>query len=198
MTTKTSLPPFTVPLTKTDPEWTKVAIGNLPQIFQDHMHCERKAAQSALSLLRAYPTRENIARVVTRLAHEETAHVIQMENVIRTQGLKPAHDLGDDYAKKLRKLIRKDEPGRLLDTLTVFALIEARSAERLHILGQHISDAKIAKLYQSLAVAEERHRDSFLQLIAEIFGDSKWHRVKELAQLESEIIEQLPLRARIH
>jgi tRNA isopentenyl-2-thiomethyl-A-37 hydroxylase MiaE len=46
-----------LPLMATDPRWLAVALGDLDAIHADHLHCERKAAQSALSLIRSYPER---------------------------------------------------------------------------------------------------------------------------------------------
>ena len=46
--------------------------------------------------------------------------------------------------------IRKQEPERLLDCLLVSGLIEARSHERLGLLGEYCPDAELAKFYRSL------------------------------------------------
>ena len=52
--------PFELPLTDTDSAWVSAALGDLDAVFCDHLHCERKAAQSALSLVRNYPARANL------------------------------------------------------------------------------------------------------------------------------------------
>ena len=46
-----------LPLVATDPRWLEVALADLDAVHADHLHCERKAAQSALSLIRSYPER---------------------------------------------------------------------------------------------------------------------------------------------
>lgn len=166
--------------------------------MRDHLHCERKAAQSALSLVRSYPERSELVTAVARLAHEETAHVVQVSQLLHRRGVEPAYDFGDEYAAELRRHIRRGEPERLLDRLLVFALIEARSAERLAILAEHLPDEATAGLYRALASAEVRHRDTFLEL-AEHSAPETWRaRLTELAAIEATTIAALPVRARIH
>jgi tRNA-(ms[2]io[6]A)-hydroxylase len=184
-------------LAPTDPRWVDVALADLDAVHRDHLHCERKAAQSALSLVRSYPERAELVAAVSRLAHEETAHVVQVSQLLARRGVTPAYDLGDEYAAALRSLVRKPEPERLLDRLLVFALIEARSAERLAMLGAAIPDPATAALYRSLATAEERHRDTFLELAASV--SPSWQaRLDAIVPREAEILAGLPIRARIH
>jgi tRNA 2-(methylsulfanyl)-N6-isopentenyladenosine37 hydroxylase len=185
-------------LEPTDPRWIEVALADLDAVHRDHLHCERKAAQSALSLVRSYPERPALVEAVARLAHEETAHVVQVSQLLARRGVTPAYDLGDEYAAALRELVRKGEPDRLLDRLLVFALIEGRSAERLGLLGAALPDPAAASLYRALATAEERHRDTFLEL-AEGVAPTTWRaRLAELAAREGAILATLPIRARIH
>ena len=68
----------TLPLVPTDPAWLAVALGDLDSVHADHLHCERKAAQSALSLIRSYPERGDLVTAMARLAHDETRHVVQV------------------------------------------------------------------------------------------------------------------------
>jgi tRNA-(ms[2]io[6]A)-hydroxylase len=191
-------PDLALALAPTDPRWLGVALADLDAVHRDHLHCERKAAQSALSLVRSYPERVELVAAVARLAHEETAHVVQVAQLLARRGARPAYDLGDDYAAGLRELVRKQEPARLLDRLLVFALIEGRSAERLALLGGAIPDEATAALYTALASAEDRHRDTFLELAAAIAPDAWRARLDELCAREAEIVAKLPLRPRIH
>ncbi len=187
-----------LPLTATPAAWLSVALADLDAVHQDHLHCERKAAQSALSLVRSYPDRAELVLAVARLAHEETAHVVQVSQLLGRRGVDATLDHGDEYAAALRDHCRRSEPDRLLDRLLIFALIEARSAERLALLAAAIPDAATAHLYGSLAAAEVRHRDVFLEL-AEQVAPSTWRdRLSVLARAESEIVAKLPVRARIH
>ncbi len=187
-----------LPITATSPAWLEVALADLDAVHQDHLHCERKAAQSALSLVRSYPERAELVTAVARLAHEETAHVVQVSQLLGRRGVVATMDHGDEYAAALRTRCRRAEPGRLLDRLLVFALIEARSAERLALLAGAIPDASTAHLYAGLADAEVRHRDTFLALAADAAPDEWLARLHELAAHEAEVIASLPVRARIH
>jgi tRNA 2-(methylsulfanyl)-N6-isopentenyladenosine37 hydroxylase len=185
-------------LAPSDPRWLAIALTDLDAVHRDHLHCERKAAQSALSLVRSYPDHEKILIELARLAHEETRHVVQVAQLLRKRGTSPGFDHGDEYAAQLRTLVRRPEPERLLDRLLVFAVIEGRSAERLRLLSEVLPEAGSAALYRSLADAEVRHRDTFLMLAAEVAPATWRARARELAVAESEIVARLPLRPRIH
>jgi tRNA-(ms[2]io[6]A)-hydroxylase len=191
-----------LPLVATDPRWLEIALADLDAVHADHLHSERKAAQSALSLIRSYPERGDLVTAMARLAHDETRHVIQVAGLMAHRAQPAAYDFGDDYAVALRDQIRKQEPQRLLDRLLVFAVIEGRSAERLALLAGALEDPKARALYASLATAEVRHRDTFLALARDLDGgdrDLGWRaRATELAELEAEILRDRAIVARIH
>jgi len=187
-----------LPLVASDPRWLDIALSDLDAVHADHLHCERKAAQSALSLMRSYPERADLVAAMARLAHDETRHVIQVSQLMARREQPAAYDHGDDYAAALREHVRKHEPERLLDRLLVFAVIEGRSAERLELLARSLGDAKDRQLYASLASAEHRHRDTFLSLARDTCPDT-WHaRAIELARIEAEILSSRPIVPRIH
>jgi len=187
-----------LPLVATDPRWLPIALDDLDAVHADHLHCERKAAQSALSLIRSYPERTDLVTAMARLAHDETRHVVQVSQLMSRRGQPAAYDFGDDYAKLLRDHIRKGEPQRLLDRLLVFAVIEGRSAERLGLLAGALDDPKSAALYADLATAEVRHRDIFLSLARDADPAAWRARAAELAGIEAEILEHRAISARIH
>lgn len=194
------IPPLAeaLPLVPTDPRWIEVALADLDAVHADHLHCERKAAQSALSLIRSYPERGELVTQMARLAHDETRHVIQVSRLMARRAQPAAYDFGDDYAAALREHIRKREPERLLDRLLVFAVIEGRSAERLGLLAGALTDETAAQLYASLAEAEVRHRDIFLSLARDAAPETWRARADELAALEAEILRTRTIVARIH
>ena len=185
-------------LVPTDPRWLPIALDDLDAVHADHLHCERKAAQSALSLIRSYPERAAIVDAMARLAHDETRHVVQVSGLMRDRGQPAAYDFGDDYAKALRDHIRPREPERLLDRLLVFAVIEARSAERLDLLARALPDERARGLYASLATAEVRHRDTFLALARDTAPTAWRQRAAELAAIEAEVLAHRTIVARIH
>jgi tRNA-(ms[2]io[6]A)-hydroxylase len=187
-----------LPLIATDPRWLEVALADLDAVHADHLHCERKAAQSALSLIRSYPDRADLVMAMARLAHDETRHVIQVSQLMARRGQPSSFDSGDDYAAALRDQIRKPEPLRLLDRLLVFAVIEGRSAERLGLLAGALDDPKSRELYASLADAEVRHRDIFLSLARDADREGWRARARELAEIEARILERRTIAARIH
>jgi tRNA-(ms[2]io[6]A)-hydroxylase len=187
-----------LPLVPTGPRWIEVAMSDLDAVHADHLHCERKAAQSALSLIRSYPHRTDLVEAMARLAHDETRHVVQVTQLMQRREQPAAYDFGDDYASALREQIRKPEPLRLLDRLLVFAVIEGRSAERLGMLANALPDPKDAALYASLATAEVRHRDIFLALARDTSPDAWRARALELAHIEADILANRPIIPRIH
>jgi tRNA-(ms[2]io[6]A)-hydroxylase len=187
-----------LPLVASDPAWLAIALGDLENLHDDHLHCERKAAQSALSLIRSYPERGDLVSAMARLAHDETRHVVQVAQLIARRGQPAGYDHGDDYAAALRALIRVREPERLLDRLLVFAIIEGRSAERLGLLAGALDERRSRELYASLATAEVRHRNTFLALARDAAPHSWRARAAELAALEAGILARRPIVARIH
>ncbi len=187
-----------LPLVATDPAWLAVALDDLDSVHADHLHCERKAAQSALSLIRSYPERGDLVTAMARLAHDETRHVVQVAQLMARRGQPASYDFGDDYAAALRAQIRGREPDRLLDRLLVFAIIEGRSAERLALLAGALGDPKSRELYASLAAAEVRHRDTFLALARDAAPAAWRARAAELAACETEILATRTVTARIH
>lgn len=183
----------------TPPAWLEVALSDLDATMRDHLHCERKATASALSLLHQYPERTELVRALSRLAHEESRHVMQVAARLRQRGVVLTFDRGDAYAQRLRKLVRKGEPARQLDLLLCSALIEARSAERLALLAGAIPDAPLAAFYAELARVEEGHRELFLNLARPLVpGPDFAARLAELIAREAEIVAALPLEPRIH
>jgi tRNA-(ms[2]io[6]A)-hydroxylase len=187
-----------LPLITTGPLWLAIALGDLDSVPADHLHCERKAAQSALSLIRSYPERADLVTAMARLAHDETRHVVQVAQLMSRRGQPASYDHGDDYAAALRAEIRVREPERLLDRLLVFAIIEGRSAERLGLLAAALGDPKSRALYTDLTAAEVRHRDVFLALARDAAPDRWRARAAELAAREAEILAGRTPTARIH
>jgi tRNA-(ms[2]io[6]A)-hydroxylase len=189
-------------LTCTHPRWFAASTRDLPVLLSDHLHCERKAAENALSLVRRYPHRGTSIEQLGRLAHEETSHVVQVAALMARRGWAPRSDTPNRYARALLAEVRGREPERLLDALLVGAFIEARSHERLGLLERGFAargDAELAGLYGSLAGAEERHAEIFLELAAPLVpADALAARLAELGAREAEILAALPHASRVH
>jgi tRNA-(ms[2]io[6]A)-hydroxylase len=188
-------------VSSTHPRWFAVATADLPALLSDHLHCERKAAENALSLVRRYPHRGTSVDALGRLAHEETSHVVQVAALILARGWTPRADHPNLYARALLAEVRGREPQRLVDWLLVAAFIEARSHERLAMLARGFAaDAsELAELYRALATAEERHGEIFLELAEPLVPPAELaDRLAALAQRETEILASLPHGPRIH
>jgi tRNA-(ms[2]io[6]A)-hydroxylase len=178
--------------------WVKAALANFDAVLIDHAHCEKKAAASAMSLVAAYPDRSRMVRQLVRLARQELRHFEQVHSRLVARGLTLGRDGGDPYAQALLALARSGEPARLIDRLLVFALIEARSHERLCLLAEALPDKESRDFYRTLAEAEAGHYQLFLQLARDNLGADVDRRLEALAEEESRIIEELPLLPRVH
>ncbi len=186
----------------THPAWFARSSRDLLVLLSDHLHCERKAAENALSLVRRYPHRGPSVTLLGRLAHEETSHVVQVAALIGARGWVPRADTPNLYARALLAEVRGVEPQRLLDSLLAAAFIEARSHERLGCLADGFAragEAALAEVYRALAGAEERHAEIFLDLAAplvpaEVFEE----RLAFFGLRETEILASLPHGPRIH
>ena len=176
----------------TDKQWL-IAINSDPaSILRDHAHCEKKAAIMAISLLNRYPEKNELVRRMAALAQEEMSHFRSVVEKMHERGIQFSRDSGDDYARQLHEHIRKQEPHRLLDTLIVSSLIEARSCERFQLLSQFAEDEDLRQFYRSLLESEARHRTEFLSLARLYFSKTDVaERLRILESVEAEIIQGL-------
>ncbi len=183
----------------TSEAWLKQALANLDVILLDHSHCERKAAGVAVNLMFRYPSYRQLIRQLTAIAKEELEHFEQVNDWLdrRSISLKPLQPA--PYGALLKREIRRDEPDRLLDSLLVAALIEARSHERLGLLGEHCPELDLAKFYRGLMASEARHYGIYWLLADHYFArEIVQARLELLAEFESSILAQLYPQPRIH
>jgi len=175
----------------------KVALSDLDATLSDHAHCEKKAAATALKLVADHPDRPELVRKLAKLAQEETHHFFAVLSELARRGRTLPPDRGDPYARALFGLVRGGAR-RLLDQLVACALVEARSCERLALLGDALEDERLGELYQRLATAESGHERLFLGLAREAGGPDADRRVEEMAEAEAAIVARLPVLPRIH
>jgi tRNA 2-(methylsulfanyl)-N6-isopentenyladenosine37 hydroxylase len=181
-----------------DPRWAAAALADLDKTLGDHAHCEKKAAASALKLIADHPDRPPLVRALAKLAQEESQHFLAVLVELQRRGAPLPPDHGDRYVQQLLALVRSG-PQRLLDRLLVCALVEARSCERLAILGEVLTDPGLRELYRRLAVSEAGHERLFVQLAGELAGEEiSRRRLSELADAEARVVAALPLGPRIH
>ncbi|WP_448598632.1 tRNA isopentenyl-2-thiomethyl-A-37 hydroxylase MiaE [Thermoleptolyngbya sp.] len=183
----------------TSAAWVEQAIAHLDTILLDHSHCERKAAGVALNLMFRYPSSAKLVRSLTAIAQEELEHFERVNQWLDRRGVALAPLTAPPYGAGLSSQIRRQEPHRMLDSLLVSALIEARSHERLGLLAQHCPDAELAQFYRGLMVSEARHYGAYWTLAATYFDpDTVNQRLAELAAVESELLATLHPEPRIH
>ncbi len=183
----------------TQTAWIEQAIANLDTILLDHSHCERKAAGVALNLMFRYPSNALLVRKLTAIAQEELEHFEQVNQWLDRRNIPLAPLASPPYGAKLKVQIRKDEPHRLLDSLLIAALIEARSHERLGLLGDYCPEPQLAKFYGSLMASEARHYGIYWILADTYFErETVNQRLNELSQIESDILSTLHPEPRIH
>jgi tRNA 2-(methylsulfanyl)-N6-isopentenyladenosine37 hydroxylase len=183
----------------TQTEWLTQALSDLDSILLDHAQCEKKAAGTAMRYLFQYPNHQVLVEALTTLAREELQHFQMVNRHLDRRGvawktLKPA-----PYGHALKQEIHTQEPHRLLDSILVSCLIEARSHERLELLAKHCPDPELQDFYAFLGIAEERHKHLYLDLAYEYYAalvvDQRLH---ELSQKESDILQTLYPLARVH
>ncbi len=143
--------------------WYDRARTELPTLLIDHANCEKKAAGTALSLLYRYVDKPDLLKRMSRLAREELRHYEQVLAMMDSLGLQYRALTPGRYAGTLRAHMRTAEPGRLVDTLIVGAVVEARSCERFSGLAARF-DGELARFYGRLAAAEARHANVYLEM----------------------------------
>lgn len=197
--TATSLPTIKFLQQPTSDAWVTQALANLDTILLDHSHCERKAAGVAMNLMFRYPSSAKLVRALTAIAQEELEHFELVNQWLDRRGIALAPLSAPPYAAGLKAQIRPQEPHRMLDSLLVSGLIEARSHERLGLLAQHCPEPELAQFYRGLMASEARHYGIYWTLATTYFErDEVSQRLEELATKESELLATLHPEPRIH
>jgi tRNA-(ms[2]io[6]A)-hydroxylase len=182
----------------TDPRWIQVALADLDATLGDHAHCEKKAAATAMKLVADNAGKPDLVRKLARLAQEETHHFLAVLNELAQRGRTLPPDAGDPYVQSLLRLVGGGR-ARLAEQLIACALVEARSRERLTLLGESIGDARLGEFYRRLAIAEAGHERLFVDLaLAHAGGLDVERRLGEMAEEEARVVAGLPLLPRIH
>ena len=179
--------------------WIEQAIANLDTILLDHSHCERKAAGGAINLMFRYPSHQKLVRQLTAIAQEELEHFEQVNQWLDKRGIALAPLNSPPYFSKLKSQISHHESDRLIDSLLVSAIIEARSHERLGLIGEYCNDAELAKFYRGLMASEARHYGIYWVLALQYSDRAKIERrLHELAEFESSILSTVYHEPRLH
>lgn len=178
--------------------WVDWALQNPELLLVDHANCEKKAASTALNLMYRYVGHPELLNKLSRLAREELRHFEQVIAIMQERDIDYPQLSASRYAAGLRAEVRTSEPGRLVDTLLIGAIIEARSCERFAALAGEL-DEELAAFYHSLLKSEARHFMDYLALAQELApaGDIDV-RLPVLLERERELIESPDTDFRFH
>ncbi|MEM1230712.1 MAG: tRNA isopentenyl-2-thiomethyl-A-37 hydroxylase MiaE [Pseudomonadota bacterium] len=148
---------------ETPEPWLAAAPTALPVLLSDHANCEKKAASTALALTYRYRLEAPVQAQLSRLAREELRHFEQVLSLMAELDLPFQNVSASGYARALHSGVTSVEPQRLIDTLIVCAIVEARSCERFARLAPRL-DARLRTFYERLLASEARHFELYLDL----------------------------------
>ena len=183
---------------RTPESWLSVAVKSLPLLMIDHANCEKKAAATAMSLMHRYTDNTALLNKMSRLAREELRHFEQVLKLMTKRGIAYESVTASRYAQGLREKVRKKDPHKLVDTLIVGALIEARSCERFAALAPHV-DAELSDFYVSLLKSESRHFMDYITLAKRLASaDEVADRLSLFSSIEQDLTEPPDVEVRFH
>ena len=182
---------------ETPDAWVEIALQNQDVMLIDHANCEKKAASTALNLIYRYVDKHDLLNKMSRLAREELRHFEQVIKIMKQRGVEYTQINSARYAGGLRKAVRTFEPARLVDTLIIGAFIEARSCERFAKIAPQL-DEELKDFYESLLKSESRHFQDYLKLAQKYSDEPIDERVKEIAEIEKDLIESPDEEFRFH
>lgn len=186
----------------TDPRWVNLAEMELEEILTDHAYCEQKAATACISLIQAFPDREELVEELAPIVSEEWGHFRMVLAELNKRGLKLGRQRKDEYVNELLKFQKKGgtRADALLERLLTCALIEARSCERFRLLSLYCAENVLRDWYHKFMVSEAGHYRVFIDLAERYFGKEKtWQRWQEYLRHEAEIMRDLTPRGdRMH
>lgn len=174
-------------LCPTPQAWIDQALSHQEILLIDHANCEKKAANTALTMLFRYVEREELQDKLSRLAREELRHFEQVAALMKKRGVRYRPLTASLYAQRLHAHIRKNEPEKLIDSLIVGAFIEARSCERFYCLAPYL-DQDLRDFYLSLLDSEARHYQDYLKMAEQYARKPIAERVSEFAEIERQAI----------
>jgi len=186
-------------LSKTSEKWCRCVTDNFDVFLIDHADCERKAAVTALALMRNYPEKIKLIEPMIALAREELAHYHDVHKIMLKRGIIATKSEPDTYTRALRKHARDPRGERLLDLLLLSGIIEARAHDRLKTLAPYLTDPELRSFYTHLANIEAGHFKIFFQSAMHYYPEVLVKsRISELVAIEDGIFQNLPLEPRIH
>jgi tRNA 2-(methylsulfanyl)-N6-isopentenyladenosine37 hydroxylase len=185
-------------LVPTAPGWAEVALADVEALLSDHAHCEKKAAQQAMSLLHAVSAHDEVVLRLARLAEQEAEHLRRVIETIHSLGLHLRPDTTNAYAAALAR-----DANDTIDRLIVAALIEARSHERLELLTVALAArpdlAHLVPMFDELRACEAGHAHTYLQIAALVADERRVQaRIPAWVEREASAIAGVEPRSAVH
>ena len=172
-------------------DWLPKVRANLDAVLVDHCHLERKAATSALSLMK-YPELSGRARELVAIAQEELAHFNLLLDLLGKRGVPLGQSHASPWIGGLMRNIRKGRREQVIDHLIAASLIEGRSCEKFQILAKELAadEPEIAALYAGLVESEGNHYADFILMARAIDPDETHQRLDDFLDLDAKLIQQ--------
>ena len=172
-------------------DWLPKVLANLDGLLQDHCHLERKAATSALNLIK-YPELAGHARELNSIAQEELRHFNMLLELLEQRGVPLGLPNASPWIGGLMRFIRKGRREQVIDHLIAASLIEGRSCEKFQILAEALkkTEREIAELYAGLVESEGGHYADFWLMACEIDSDEAHSRLDAFLDLDALLIRQ--------
>lgn len=189
--------------------WVENALADTDMLIIDHANCEKKAASTAMNLIYRYVDNFELMNKMSKLAREELRHFEQVIAIMKRRNIEYTQIEAARYAGAIRKSASREEPWKLIDTLIIGAIIEARSCERFAKIAPHL-DEELNAFYLSLLKSESRHYEDYLLLARKAYKKALEEgvpairkitideRIDELLEVEQLLIESLDDEFRFH
>lgn len=180
--------------------WLDAVMADFDSFLQDHADCERKASAMAMSFVAKYPDRTEIIPELIETGIEELEHFQQVYTLLQSRGLQLNHNITEDlYVKRLIKQCHSGRLERFMDRLLIASIVETRGAERFKMVSDALEDQELKKFYKMLWTSEAKHGHIFVKMALNYFPEDKvYDRLSWWVERESEVIENLEIKAALH
>lgn len=182
------------------PQWVETVLNDFDSFLKDHADCERKASSMAMSFVAKYPDRTEIIPELIHTGIEELEHFRLVYKIMEQRNLTLNHSIGEDiYVKQLLKNCHSDREKRFRDRLIIASIVENRGFERFKLVSENIDDKKLAEFYHMIYESEAKHGNIFVKMACLYFDEEEvFTRWEELAEIEGDILNALPLKPALH
>ena len=181
-------------------EWLEAVMKDFDSFLQDHADCERKASSMAMSFVAKYPDRIEIIPELIETAVEELEHFRDVYELMEERGVALNHEIQQDlYVKGLLNACRSGREERFADRLLVASIVECRGAERFRLVAEALEEGPVKEFYKRLWTSEAKHGNIFVKMALNYFDEEAiYKRLKELNKVESEVMQNLPIKPALH